>query len=206
MQFFAWGINRPGMKEARAAIIHDHWDFIDRYADRLILRGPALDPADLSVVTGSIHIIDLEDEAAFRRFVDDEPFAAAGLFAEIHRRRFRLELGRTQFQFESTPDCPRFFIHCPARQGAGEQQAALADAHDSYCRSFDRHMICRGALLDDNGAWDGALFFVEFPSQDDAAGFLAGEPYNAAGLFAETSILRWTMGGRENLSAIGALK
>ena len=169
-------------------------------------RGPVLDATDLSVVTGSIHIVDLEDEEAFRRFVDDEPFAAAGLFAQIHRRRFRLELDRTQFAFQSTPDCPRFFIHCPAREGVREPQTALADAHESYCRSFDRHMVCRGSLLDGDGAWDGALFFVEFPSQDAAARFLAGEPYNAAGLFAESPIRRWTMGGRENLSAIGALK
>ncbi len=206
MQFFAWGINRPGVKEARAALLHDHWDFIDRYADRLIARGPVLDPTDLSVVTGSIHIVDLADEEAFRRFVDDEPFAAAGLFAEIHRRRFRLELGRTQFAFESTPGQPRFFIHCPARDGARAQQPALEQAHESYCRSFDRHVVCRGALLDGAGAWDGALFLVEFPSQDEAARFLAGEPYNAAGLFAESPIRRWTMGGRENLSAVGALK
>lgn len=206
MQFFAWGINRPGVKEARAAIIHDHWDFIDRYAERLIARGPVLDPADLSVVTGSIHIVDLEDEDAFRRFVDDEPFAAAGLFAQIHRRHFRLELGRTQFQFESTPGWPRFFIHCPARGGVRDRQAALRDAHEAWCRSFDRHMICRGSLLDRDGGWDGSLFLVEFPSQEEAAAFLAGEPYNTAGLFAERPMCRWTMGGRENLSAIGALK
>jgi len=206
MQFFAWGINRPGVKEARAAIIHDHWDFIDRYADRLIARGPVLDSADLSVVTGSIHIVDLEDEEAFRRFVDDEPFAAAGLFSQIHRRRFRLELGRTQFQFASAPGCPRFFIHCPARDGARDRQAALEDAHESYCLSFDRHMVCRGSLLDRDDQWDGSLFFVEFPSKDEAATFIAREPYNAAGLFAESPIHRWTMGGRENLSAIGALK
>jgi len=206
MQFFAWGINRPGVKDARAAIIHDHWDFIDRYADRLIVRGPVLDPADLSVVIGSIHIVDLEDEEAFRRFVDDEPFAAAGLFSRIVRRRFRLELDRTQFQFESTPDSPRFFIHCPAREGARDRQAALEDAHESYCRAFDRHMVCHGSLLDGDGAWDGSLFFLELPSADEAAGFIAAEPYSAAGLFAESPIRRWTMGGRENLSAIGALK
>ena len=63
-----------------------------------------------------------------------------------------------------------------------------------------------GALLEGDGAWDGALFLVEFPSQDEAARFLADEPYNAAGLFSECPIRRWTMGGRENLSAIGALK
>ena len=206
MQFFAWGINRPGVKEARAAIIHDHWDFIDRYADRLIARGPVLDPADLSVVTGSIHIVDLEDEDAFRHFVDDEPFAAAGLFSEIRRRRFRLDLNRTQFQFESTPDCPRYFIHCPARTGTRDRRAALAEEHEAYCESLDRHFVCRGSLLTDGGDWDGSLFFVEFPSEDEVAGFLAEEPCNRAGLFAEVAVHRWTMGGRENLSAIGALK
>ncbi len=61
MEFFAWGVNHPGVADKRSAIIREHWDFIDRYKERLIARGPVLDPHDPSRVTGSIHIADLDD-------------------------------------------------------------------------------------------------------------------------------------------------
>ena len=203
MQFFAWGINRPGAGEARSAIINDHWDFIDRYDDTLIARGPVLDDADPGQVIGSIHVLDLADWDAAREFAYREPFAGAGLFSDIVLKRFRLDMDRTQFQFRGNPDHPRFFIHCPA---GGGNPGALADDHHAYCREFDAHMICRGALLTAEGDWDGAVFFAEFPDADAVRAFLEGEPLNRAGLFKAPAIRRWTMGGRANLNAKGTLK
>ena len=38
MQYFAWGINKAGVKAKRTALIHVHWDFIAQYDDDLIAR------------------------------------------------------------------------------------------------------------------------------------------------------------------------
>lgn len=206
MQYFAWGINKPGVKDQRTAIIKEHWDFIAQYSDQLIARGPVLQADDHSVVTGSIHIADLEDEEAANRFVYEEPFAAANLFDHIHLTRFELELGRTQFEFVSTPDCPRFFIYCPAADSHAKTRAALKQTHDAYCQKFDQHMICRGSLLSAKEEWQGSLFFLEMPDSAAVEKFLEQEPYNKAGLFPERQIHRWTMGGPENLNAAGTLK
>ena len=46
----------------------------------------------------------------------------------------------------------------------------------------------------------GSVFFMEVPSQDKIAAFLADEPYKAAGLYEKTDIHRWTMGGHEILT------
>ena len=46
MQYFAWGINKPGVKEKRTALIRAHWDFIAQYDDDLIARGPVLDASN----------------------------------------------------------------------------------------------------------------------------------------------------------------
>ncbi|MEK9722530.1 MAG: YciI family protein [Rhodospirillaceae bacterium] len=204
MAYFAWGINRPGVQDARAAIIQKHWDFIAGYDDKLIARGPLLDDRDVGQVLGSIHIVELADSAAFETFVHDEPFAAAGLFAEIVTSRFAPGLARTQFAFQSQGDLPRFFIHCPAAPGAAPTPAQ-ADAHAAHCARHDANIVCHGALLADDGDWQGQAYFVEFPTKDDAARFAAADPYAIAGLYDRVETHRWTMGGPQKLSARGAL-
>ncbi|MFG3407396.1 YciI family protein [Streptomyces sp. NPDC048142] len=55
---------------------------MDRFADRLILRGPTLSD-DGEEHTGSVHVIDLADRAAAVRFATEEPFWKAGLYREF---------------------------------------------------------------------------------------------------------------------------
>jgi len=203
MQFFMWGINKPGVQDKRAAMVQDHWSFFDRYEDKLIARGPVLGPEENREVLGSIHILELEDADAARVCASEEPFAKAGLFETIIIKRFTLGLERTQFEFERTPGHPQFFIHCPAKPGRLEDREKVRRAHSAYCRSHDEKMICRGALRTDDGAWDGSVFFLEVPSKADAEAFLENEPYNKAGLFDSPKIHHWTMGGRRKLNADG---
>ncbi len=205
MQFFAWGINKPGVKDQRTALIKTHWDFIAQYDDKLIARGPVMQADDLSVVTGSIHIVDLPDQSAAERFVYEEPFAKAELFNSIVFSRFELDLGRTQFEFISQPDVPRFFVYCPAKNGGDEMKQSLAEAHEAYCQKFDDNFICRGSLLSDDGSLLGKVFFLEMAEQKTVESFLANEPFAEAGLYDKTEIHRWTMGGPQNLNAAGAL-
>lgn len=203
MQFFAWGISKPGVGEQRTALIKTHWAFIDRFDDKLIARGPTLETDDAGVVTGSIHIADLEDRREAERFVYEEPFAAAGLFETITLARFELGLNRTQFEFVSTPDRPRFFVYCPAQEGHAEKSRDMADAHNIHCLAYDAFFVCRGSLLADDGAWQGSVYFLEMDSEQSVKDFLAGDPYAVAGLYDKTEIRRWTMGGPANLNAAG---
>ena len=62
-------------------------------------------------------------------------------------KRFRLELNRTQFSFQSTGDYPRFFIYCAASIDKIAPDDALTRAHQAYMSEFDQHVICHGALL-----------------------------------------------------------
>ena len=205
MQYFAWGINKPGVKEQRTALLHAHWDFIAQYDDCLIARGPVMDKDNLGEVIGSIHIVDVPDAAAAETFVHDEPFARAGLFDGILVERFRLELDRTQFSFQSAGDYPRFFIYCPTSEDELVPDGGLADAHQTYLTQFDPHLICHGSLIKADDRWQGKVFFVEFTSEDQARDFLAHDPFSAAGHYDRAEYYRWTMGGPENLNAAGTL-
>lgn len=205
MQYFVWGIDRPDSKDRRIANMERHWEFIARYDDRLIARGPVLDTAAPQKVLGSIHIVELDDADAARAFAYDEPFAVEGVFAEIVTMPFRLELGRTQFVFEGTPDDPRFFIHCPAASGIDAVPDDIASAHEAYCREFDAHFVCRGSLLTDDGAWAGRAFFLEMPDRAAVDRFLADDPCTTAGLYDAPRVHRWTMGGAANIKAAGLM-
>jgi uncharacterized protein YciI len=205
MQFFAWGMNRPGVKDERAAIIQQHWDYIARFEETLIARGPVFDPNDLGKVIGSIHIFESDDWESAKRFVFDEPFAAAGLFEEVILTRFMLGSDHTQFEFKSKRDWPRFFCHCPAQPGMAEKRDVLRSAHLDYLKGYADNLVCNGALLTGDGTWNGAVYFLELPTVADAEKFLADEPYNKAGILDNPRIHRWTMGGPGNLNASGTL-
>ena len=205
MQYFAWGINKPDVTDRRTELIRQHWDFIAKYDDKLIARGPVMQADDLSAVIGSIHIVDLADFSEIETFVYDEPFAKADLFKTIIVSRFRLELGRTQFEYVSNPDSSRFFIYCPASKKHAIKTTELAANHINYCNGFDDHFVCHGSLLSDEGDWQGNVYFMEFSNQKEAEEFIAKEPYATSELYDDIEIFRWTMGGPENLNAAGAL-
>ena len=190
--------------DQRAALVKTHWAFIARYDSQLIERGPVMQLDDTSMVTGSTHIVELDSLEEAEKFVNEEPFAQAGLFESIIFHRFQLELGRTQFEFESIPHYPRYFIYCLANEGQEDKRQKLAEAHEAYCHKFDANFVCRGSIFSEAYSWMGSVFFMEVAGQDKIAAFLADEPYKAAGLDEKTDIHRWTMGGPRNLNPSGA--
>ena len=74
-----------------------HWSYLDGFADALTARGPTLGP-DRETWTGSMHVVDLPSCAAVRRFLADEPYEQAGLFASHDTWGFTNLLGRTMWE------------------------------------------------------------------------------------------------------------
>lgn len=198
MQFLTWGINKPDILEERAKINEPHWAFWDNYEGRLIARGPVLDPSDGKTPLGSIHIAELDSFDDAKVMAYDEPYAAAGLFRKLILTRFQSALDKTQFEIEQRPDKMGFCVYCTAATGAADKMPDLQQAHEQYCADHADLFACRGALLTDDGTWNGAAFFIEVDDQAAAEKFLAEEPLNAAGLYATTEIVRWRRGGRAN--------
>jgi len=206
VQYFAWGIDRPDAMDRRLDLRDAHWAFLDRFEDRLLARGPVLDDAEPTKVLGSIHVVELDDDAEARHFAYDEPFAKEGVFSAVVLSGYHHELGRTQFEFESNPDAPRFFVHCPAAAPGTAPPDDISSAHESHCAAFDSHVVCRGSLIDEHGGWTGRIFLLEAPDRETVERFVANDPCTAAGCYAETAIRRWTMGGAANLKAAGLMQ
>jgi uncharacterized protein YciI len=81
MQYVVIGVDAPGFGSPEE-VNEAHQDYMDTWADALIARGPSLSP-DGAEHTGSIHVVDLPDLAAARRFAGDEPYAKAGWYATV---------------------------------------------------------------------------------------------------------------------------
>ena len=103
VDYFVHSRDAPGVDERMAALTPAHWDYMDRFADRLVARGPTLS-ADGEEHTGSVHIVAVRDAGAARRFAEEEPYQRDGLFVETAIGRFVDLLGRSMWDRPRAPD------------------------------------------------------------------------------------------------------
>lgn len=89
--FVAMCTDKPDSAAVRAAARDAHLDYIEGAKDRILLIGPLLD--EDNKVAGSLFLVEADDIAAARAFVENDPFSKAGLFASIMVSRFRTHLG-----------------------------------------------------------------------------------------------------------------
>ena len=201
MEYFFYSRDRADSAALRAALVEEHWAFMDRYADAMIARGPTLSD-DGAAVTGSMHMVDLPDAAAAHEFAYDEPFARAGLYDDIMVRRCRNAMRRTMWEFEGDPDRnQRFLVIGHGKPGMSDTRDGLLEDHRRYFieRGYQEKFIVRGPLWSDDGAeWVGSEFVIELADREAVDGFLADEPYTCAGLYARIDIHRWRFGGRHS--------
>ncbi|WP_030587356.1 YciI family protein [Streptomyces anulatus] len=81
MPFYVHAQDKPDIADQLAELSEEHWSYMDRFADGLVLRGPTVSD-DGEEHTGSVHVVDLADRAAAERFATEEPFWRAGLYRE----------------------------------------------------------------------------------------------------------------------------
>jgi uncharacterized protein YciI len=198
MEFFFYCRDRPGVGELRGRLTEEHWAFMDRFADRLIARGPTFSP-DGTAVTGSMHIVDLPDVDAAHEFAFDEPYYKGGVFDEVLVRRWSNTLGHTMWEFTGgVAGHRRFLIIAHGGPGRTAAREALAEEYDRYlARDHREHLIAIGPLMSEDGAeWAGTAMLVELPDRDAVEGLLAEEPCARAGLYESIEIHDWRFGGR----------
>jgi uncharacterized protein len=198
MEYFFYCRDKPGTELLLEQFADAHWSFMDGYANALIARGPTL-TSDRETHTGSMHIVDLADDEAARAFAFNEPYYAAGVYSEVLIHRWRNELGRTMWDFQSVGDDPRFLIIGHGKEGASAAADALLGEHRRYFadRGFVHGLIARGPLLSEDGSgWAGVAILVELPDRDIVDMMLLDDPYALAGLYGTVEIHDWQFGGR----------
>lgn len=179
MEYFCYHRDRPGSAALRDELLKEHWSYMDRYAKRMIARGPTLAG---QTPTGSVHIVDLPDAGAARAFAFDEPNYQAGVYRDVLLRRWRNTLGRTMWDFPAGRTGGDRYLVIGLGAGPAADLDVPADRDD---------LVAYGPLLSDDGAlWLGTAALVRAPGPDAARALLTPDRY------AHIEVHNWRFGGR----------
>ncbi|HWH20311.1 MAG TPA: YciI family protein, partial [Solirubrobacterales bacterium] len=110
--------------EPDRSLTEEHWAYMDRFADGMTAQGPTL-AGDRDTWTGSLHVVDLPDADAARKFVEHEPYNRAGMFKSHVIRRFENLLGRTMWEFPRDSADPRFLVFAHLNITAPQRQRLI---------------------------------------------------------------------------------
>jgi uncharacterized protein YciI len=173
VEYLVYCRDRAGIGDLRWKLVEEHWSFMDEYADVMIARGPTL-ADDLETPTGSLHIVDLADAAAVRRFAFEEPNYRAGVYDEVLIRRFVNESGRTMWEYPAGPAGRRFLII----------------AHGSRVElRTGSELIVWGPLYTEDGAERvGMAILAQFPDEEAVREAVTAD---------RLEIHNWRFGGRQ---------
>ncbi|MFC0504837.1 YciI family protein [Micromonospora costi] len=181
MDFLCYHRDRPGSMALRRDLLEEHWSYMDRYAARMIARGPTF-ASDGDTPTGSLHIVDLPDPAAARAFAFDEPNYQAGVYRDVLLRRWRNMLGRTMWEFPGGRTGGNRYLVLGFGSGQAADLASPPDRDD---------LIAYGPLLSDDGtSWLGTAVLLRAPDPGSARAVLSADRY------ADIEVHTWQFGGR----------
>jgi len=184
MLFYVHGQDRPGAQAEMEALAEAHWSYMDRYAGRLILRGPTLSD-DGAEHTGSVHVVDLAGRASAERFATEEPYWQAGLYRDITVARAVV------------------LHHCEPAQGlpaasalvTGQWPAQACDLPLSGVDS-DGRLAFVALLVDDGQSRTTGIVAVAGALPGQAAGIVQPLADRLGGGPVALTAQRWTRGGR----------
>ena len=87
MLFIAQFEDKPGVGELRQKLLSDHFAFLDRQKEKVLVAGSVREiPSDLPL--GGLWIIEAENEAEVREIFKDDPFWVNGLRAGVRINRW----------------------------------------------------------------------------------------------------------------------
>jgi hypothetical protein len=80
--------DKPGHQDVRKANRDSHIAMLEEYGERIIAAGPTLED-DGDGMTGSVIILEAPDRTAVDRFLQNDPYAKAGLFERVEVSRWK---------------------------------------------------------------------------------------------------------------------
>lgn len=101
MLYMIYGVDGPDAQALRTATKAEHFAYLDRNEDILVLGGATLADDD-QTRTGSVLIINVDSRAAADEFSLNEPFRKAGVFKHVTVTRMR----RGQWNPDAAPSTP----------------------------------------------------------------------------------------------------
>jgi uncharacterized protein YciI len=89
MLYIIYQEDKPDGAAIRAATRDEHFAYLDKHEDILVLGGAMLGDDEKNTRVGSVLIVNVPDRAAADAFSENEPFRKAGLFSSVKVTRMR---------------------------------------------------------------------------------------------------------------------
>ena len=80
--FLVTAYDGPNSAETRQSALDGHLDYVEKHCDRYLVCGPIRKPDD-SGLMGSFFLIEAEDAADARAFLDGDPYMASGMYETV---------------------------------------------------------------------------------------------------------------------------
>lgn len=77
----------------------------------------------------------------------------------------------------------QFIIRAYDGEGMLDKRMRVRPSHLEGMKKMNRHVICAGGLLDDDGKMKGSALVMEFKNREELDEYLAGEPYVTEGVW-----------------------
>ncbi|WP_375481078.1 YciI family protein [uncultured Jatrophihabitans sp.] len=178
MKFFCFQRDRPGAFALRMKCLEDHWSYLERWSEQLVVRGPTFEG---DVPSGSVYIVDVATPAEARAFVFEEPAYQAGVYRDVLLRRWQDALHRTTDGPRGDSTAGKHFL--VVGLGAG--------VHESEKTQDTKNLVAFGTLLsDDASKWLGTAALLQAPDADAASAILTTDRYS------HIEVCDWQFGGR----------
>ncbi|MDA2814471.1 YciI family protein [Nocardiopsis sp. RSe5-2] len=185
MPFYVHGHDRPDALDGLLRLAEDHWSYMDRFADRLLLRGPTLSD-DGEEHTGSVHVVDLADREQAERFAAEEPYGRAGLYTRVTVDPVEVLIDRGPIR---DPEAPHSLV-------TGAWSAAPWSAAVGRLPLADDRVAFAAALVDGDPAHTTGIIAAVRAYPEEAVALVRPLADHLAGGGADITAQRWRRGGR----------
>jgi uncharacterized protein len=192
MQYVVHGVDKPSVGHRLDALAKEHWAYMDRYAERLVARGPTLSD-DGVTHTGSVHVIEATSLDEARGFAFQEPFSRAGLYASVSVTRFQNALDATMWDRPLPPPGWTSTLVL-VTWSTGQPMAVMERAGTTWAMAELDRLVFGGLLISQDAATCTGLVAALDLAAQDAASLLAG--VGPSGTVRSTVTHRWQRGGR----------
>ena len=177
MPFYVYGEDKPDVLAGLIENGEAHWSYMDRFVDRLVLRGPTLSP-DREDHTGSVHVVEVDSRAEAERFAHEEPYWSAGFYHP-------LTVVRAEVLADRQADVPKTLV-------TGHWSPAAAVDLESP----DSRLSFVARLVEDDGSRSVGIVAAVSALPDEALTIVRPVADQWSGGPAALTARRWQRGGR----------
>lgn len=193
-QWVIFGWDKAGQASVRMGTLAAQKDYAKALGERLIGYGHIVSDDALQTLA-TTWFVQLDDRAAAKAFIANDPLSRAGVYEKIDIRRWSNSFLRRATDYKRK-GMQQYFCTGSKIAGAPEFFAKHLHAHESYFKSYEESFIFRGPLRSPDGADNiGTALLLELPDRAAADKFWNNEPFAANGGYqADSRIYRWVFG------------